>query len=201
MVMRKISPQLNHLKMTENGVTFSSTYKLKMIKQGWFPFHQKKHKKLEKIQNQDTDCELKKFCLNNKNEIIINDYTSVREVQPNFQKILKKRQFVTIAHINNESELYDIVNITGIIHNLEPVEKNKITYEKLPCKAKPKTYLTQYLTIWFLKLIMKYDSNINGSKGLKIYDNTIIKEYRYYHVSSFWQRNEYRSERLERCKH
>ena len=34
----------------------------------------------------------------------------------------KKRQFVTIAHINNESELYDIVNVTGIIYNLEPVE-------------------------------------------------------------------------------
>ena len=34
----------------------------------------------------------------------------------------KNRQFVTIPYINNESELYDIVNVTGIIHNLEPVE-------------------------------------------------------------------------------
>ena len=38
------------------------------------------------------------------------------------EKLKKKREFVTIAHINNESELYDIVNITGIIYNLEPVE-------------------------------------------------------------------------------
>ena len=41
---------------------------------------------------------------------------------------LKKRQFVTIAHINNESELYDIVDVAGIIYNLEPVktvEKNE----------------------------------------------------------------------------
>ena len=65
---------------------------------------------------------MKKFRLNNKNEIIINDYASVQEVQLNFQKIEKKREFVTIAHINNESELYDIVNITRIIYNLEPVE-------------------------------------------------------------------------------
>ena len=35
---------------------------------------------------------------------------------------LKKRQFVTIAHINNESELYDIVNVTGIFYKLEPLE-------------------------------------------------------------------------------
>ena len=34
----------------------------------------------------------------------------------------KKRQCVTIAHINNESELYDIVNVTEVIYNLEPVE-------------------------------------------------------------------------------
>ena len=48
-------------------------------------------------------------------------------------KIEKKhRQFVTIAHINNESELYDIVNVTGMIYNLEPVEtvdKNEKTLE------------------------------------------------------------------------
>ena len=86
-------------------------------------FSPEKHKLLEKIQNQDTGCELKRFHLNSKNEIIINGYTSVREVQPNFQKIEKKRQFVTIAHINDESELYDIVNVTGTIYNLETLDK------------------------------------------------------------------------------
>ena len=50
-------------------------------------FSRKKHKLLEKIQNQDTGCKLKKFRLDSKNEIIINDYTSVLEVQPNFRKI------------------------------------------------------------------------------------------------------------------
>ena len=86
-------------------------------------FSLEKHKLLEKIQNQDTGCESKRFRLNSKNEIIKNDYTSVREVQPNFQKIEKKRQFVTIAHINDELELYDIVNVTGIIYNLETLDK------------------------------------------------------------------------------
>ena len=41
---------------------------------------------------------------------------------PTSEKLKKKSQFVTIAHINNESELYNIVNVAGIIYNLEPVE-------------------------------------------------------------------------------
>ena len=49
-------------------------------------FSREKHKLLEKIQNQDTGCKLKTFCLDSKNEIIINDYASVLEVQPNFRK-------------------------------------------------------------------------------------------------------------------
>ena len=52
-------------------------------------FSPEKHKFLEKIQNEDTGCEFKKFRFDSKNEIIINDYTSVREVQPNFRKIEK----------------------------------------------------------------------------------------------------------------
>ena len=117
--------------MIGKRVTFTSIYKLKMKKQGWFLFHQK-NKLLEKIQNQKSS--------------------------PPSEK--KKHQFVTIAHINNESELYDIVSVTGIIYNLEPVEtvhknEKKITYEKLPCKTKPMTYPSQYLVIWLIKLIMK----------------------------------------------
>ena len=46
----------------------------------------------------------------------------IHQFQPNFRKIEEKRPFVTIAHINNESKLYDIVNVTGIIYNPEPVE-------------------------------------------------------------------------------
>ena len=52
-------------------------------------FSPQKHKLLEKLQNDGTGCELKKFRLSNRNETIINDYTSVREVQLNFRKIKK----------------------------------------------------------------------------------------------------------------
>ena len=68
--------------MIGNKVTF--TYKLKMAKQGGGSFSPQKHKLLEKLQNDGTGCELKKFRLSNRN-----DYTSVREVQLNFRKIKK----------------------------------------------------------------------------------------------------------------
>ena len=41
-------------------------------------FSPEKHKLLEKLQNHGTGCELKTFRLSNRNETIINDYTSVR---------------------------------------------------------------------------------------------------------------------------
>ena len=55
-------------------------------------FSPEKHKLLEKMQNQDTGCEFKKFRLTSKNEMKSN---------PTSEKL--KRQFVTIAHINYES--------------------------------------------------------------------------------------------------
>ena len=74
MVMWTICPQLNHLTMIGNGVTFTSIYKPKMAKQGCFFFIRKTQVIRKKTkQNQDTVCELKKFRLNSKNEIIIND--------------------------------------------------------------------------------------------------------------------------------
>ena len=71
---------------------------------------------------------------------------------PTSEKLKKKSQFVTIAHINNESELYNIVNVTGIIYNLEPAEavdnmRKKFFYEKLPGKTKLMTYPSQNLVI------------------------------------------------------
>ena len=72
--------------MIGNAVTFTSIYKIEDDETRVVSFSSEKHKLLQKIKIQDTGCELKKFYLNNKNEIIIND----REVQPNFRKIEKK---------------------------------------------------------------------------------------------------------------
>ena len=87
-----------------------------------------KHRLLSKIQAKNTNCKLRKCRSNSKEETIINDYASVEEIEPTFEKKEKKRSFVSVAFVNNEALLYDVVNITGFVHNVSPIEfaeKNK----------------------------------------------------------------------------
>ena len=91
-------------------------------------FFSEKHRLLSKIQAKNTNCELRKCRSNSKEETIINDYASVEEIEPTFEKKEKKRSFVSVAFVNNEALLYDVVNITGFVHNVSPIEfaeKNK----------------------------------------------------------------------------
>ena len=81
----------------------------------------------------------------------------IEKSNPTSEKLKKKS---ICYHSNNESELYDIVNVTGIIYNLGPVQtadknENKFTCEKPTCKTKSMTYPSQYLAIWLIKLIIK----------------------------------------------
>ena len=87
-----------------------------------------KHRLLSKILAKNTNCKLRKCRSNSKEETIINDYASVEEIEPTFEKKEKKRSFVSVAFVNNEALLYDVVNITGFVHNVSPIEfaeKNK----------------------------------------------------------------------------
>ena len=87
-----------------------------------------KHRLLSKIQAKNTNCKLRKCRSNSKEETIINDYASVEEIEPTFEKKEKERSFVSVAFVNNEALLYDVVNITGFVHNVSPIEfaeKNK----------------------------------------------------------------------------
>ena len=85
-------------------------------------FSPEKCKRLSKIQSKNTNCELRKCRSNSKEEIIINDYISVKEIELTFEKKEKKRSFVSVAFVNNEAQLYDIVNITGFVYNVSPIE-------------------------------------------------------------------------------
>ena len=85
-------------------------------------FSPEKCKLLSKIQSKNTNCELRKCRSNSKEEIIINDYISVKEIELTFEKKEKKRSFVSVAFVNNEAQLYDIVNITGFVYNESPIE-------------------------------------------------------------------------------
>ena len=91
-------------------------------------FFSEKHRLLSKILAKNINCKLRKCRSNSKEETIINDYASVEEIEPTFEKKEKKRSFVSVAFANNEALLYDVVNITGFVHNVSPIEfaeKNK----------------------------------------------------------------------------
>ena len=91
-------------------------------------FSPEKHKLLSKIQAKNTNCELRKCRSNSKEEIIINDFTSVKEIEKTFEKKEKKRSFVSVAFVSNDLQLYDVVNIIGFGYNVSPteiVEKNE----------------------------------------------------------------------------
>ena len=91
-------------------------------------FFSEKHRLLSKILAKNINCKLRKCRSNSKEETIINDYASVEEIEPTFEKKEKKRSFVSVAFANNEALLYDVVNIKGFVHNVSPIEfaeKNK----------------------------------------------------------------------------
>ena len=78
------------------------------------PFSPEKHKLLLKIKKKQADSKIKKFRLNDKNEIIVGDYTSVRETEPISERKEKERSFVSAAYINNEAQLYDVACVTSV---------------------------------------------------------------------------------------
>ena len=78
------------------------------------PFSPENHKLLLKIKKKQADSKIKKFRLNDKNEIIVGDYTSVRETEPMSERKEKERSFVSAAYINNEAQLYDVACVTSV---------------------------------------------------------------------------------------
>ena len=72
--------------------------------------------------------QLKRFKVNEKNEILIGDNTTLRESKPGFARQNKQREFVTVSHVNNEAQIFDIVNLVAFVVNvlqIETVEKDE----------------------------------------------------------------------------
>ena len=91
-------------------------------------FSPEKRKLLSKIQAKNTNCELRKCRSNSKDKIIINDYTSVKEIEITCEKKENKRNFVSAAFVNKEAQLYDALNIIRFVYNvssIQIVEKNE----------------------------------------------------------------------------
>ena len=121
-------------------------------------FLPEKHKHLPKIKAKHSKCELRKCCSNSKEEIIINDYTSVKEIEPIFEKKENKRSLVSVLFVNNEAQLYDVVSITGFVYNVSPIETAEKTEQQIRLrKASLKEHTNEISITSFGHLVEKVE--------------------------------------------
>ena len=84
-------------------------------KERTFCFSSEKHLLINKIEENGKACELKRFKRSDTNDVFITDYTSLKEVEPQFPKSDMQAEFVTTATILNEKAKNDIINAKGLI--------------------------------------------------------------------------------------
>ena len=88
-------------------------------------FSTEKHKLFSRVTNEEDDkigIELKKYKRGDNNDIFITDFTSVKRTELNFQKKMFQPTFKTITEIMNECAIYEIVNVRGLVYNLQDEE-------------------------------------------------------------------------------
>ena len=87
-------------------------------------FFPEKHLLINKIEENGKACQLKRFKRSDTNDIFITDYTSVKEVKPQFLKSDMQAEFFTIATILNKKAKNDIINVKGLLYSLMPIESS-----------------------------------------------------------------------------
>ena len=86
-------------------------------------FFSEKHLVIHKIEENGKACELKRFKRSDISDILITDYTSVKEVEPQSPKSDMQAEFVTIATILNGKAKNNII-VKDLIYSLIPTESS-----------------------------------------------------------------------------
>ena len=88
-----------------------------------FVFPPEKHALFNDISKDDNNTwiEIKRFrsSENNEEDIIINDFSSVKKTELNFERKDFQRKLFTVEQVINKCAIYDIVDISGLVHNLQ----------------------------------------------------------------------------------
>ena len=70
--------------------------------------------------------EIKSFrSSDNNNGIIVNYFSSVKKTDINFERKTLQSKIVTIEQVINECAIYDIVDVTGLVCNLQTVAEQE----------------------------------------------------------------------------
>ena len=92
-------------------------------------FSPEKHQLFNDIMNDSSHSgtEIKRFCSSdNNNDIIVNDLSSVKKTELNFERKTLQSKIFTIEQVIDECAIYDIFDVTGVIYNLQ----TEAEYEK-----------------------------------------------------------------------
>ena len=85
-------------------------------------FSPEKHPLFNDISKDDnnTRIEIKRIRSSENNEdIIVNDFSSVKKKELNFERKDFQRKLFTVQQVINECAIYDIVDISGLVYNLQ----------------------------------------------------------------------------------
>ena len=62
-----------------------------------------------------------RFKVNEKNEILI-DGNTLKESKTVFVRRNKQREFVTVSHVNNDAQIFDIVALLALVFNVSQIQ-------------------------------------------------------------------------------
>ena len=85
-------------------------------------FSPEKHRLFNDIINDSSHSgiEIKRFrSSDNNTDIIVNDFSSVKKTELNFEKKTLQSKFFTIEQVIKECAIYDIADVTGLVYNLQ----------------------------------------------------------------------------------
>ena len=129
----------------------------------------------------NTGMEIKRFRSSENNEnIIVNDFSSDKKTEPNFERKDFQRKPFIVQQVINECAIYDIVDISGLVYNLQQETASQKEGEPLRIREGIMKDQTGSIEIVFFSSVVDKISNNNcyGLKKMriqKIMNNRILK--------------------------
>ena len=136
-------------------------------------FSPEKHELFSDISKDENNAgmEIKRFQSSENNKIIIvNDFSSDKKTEPNFERKGFQRKPVTVQQVINECAIYDIVDISGLVYNLQQETASQKEGEPLRIREGIMKDQTGSIEIVFFSSVVDKISN-NNCYGLKKNEN------------------------------
>ena len=128
-------------------------------------FSLEKHAQFNDISKEDnnTDIEIKWFqSSKNSEDIIVNDFSTVLKSEVDFERKDFQRKPFTFQQIINECAIYDIVEVSGLVYNLQQETTNQKEGAPLPIRKAIMKYQIGSIEIVLFSSVIDKISNSNS---------------------------------------